>query len=344
MFKKIAIGAAAGIALSVMSLSANVASAATIKVMVAQEDWDKTSLRRNSRIQNAIMNVFNQTLNAPVYQNILRKYGVNGMDVYDETALTIRFYRQDRTRRRDEELITLARQIKMDVLTMYTIYAKAVKDPYTSVAKLQMALNYRALDVKSGRYLGGDNLDIDTSGVIFTGCAAGLDNQKPDAHCVTEFVADNAEKLARDAGNKLALQLAALVGKQYGGSRSGNYDPDAGKIIERGGDDRIAYENRGPRSRACANIPTTFNVNFIGFSQKQINYIEKNMAFWKCVIDTDVVKSSFSNITFEYKTRANQQRVIRNIRILMELMGLVADPVSKGSNEIQVEALTLREN
>lgn len=341
MFKSLAIATVTAV-MGISSL-ASTASAATIKVLITQEDQDRTSLRRNTRIQNAIMNVFNQTLNAPAYRTMLRKYGIKGMDVYDETASTIKFYRQDRVRRRDEELISLARQIKnptMDVLVMYTVYAKAVSDPYTKVAKLQMALNYRALDVKSSRYLGGSNLDIDTSGVIFTGCAAGINGQRPDSHCVSEFVADNAERLARDAGNKLALQLAALVGRQYGGRRD-NYDENAGKM----NDDIQGRKYRRRRySKACANIPTTFKVTFKGFSQRQINYVEKNMSQWKCVLDMDLSKSSFSHTTFEYKTRANQQRVVRNIRMMLDLAGAVADPVTKGDNEIVVEALTLRED
>jgi hypothetical protein len=32
--------------------------------------------------------------------------------------------------------------------------------PYGDYAKLQMAMNYHALDIRSGRVLGGDNLDL----------------------------------------------------------------------------------------------------------------------------------------------------------------------------------------
>jgi len=105
---------------------------------------------------------------------------------------------------------------KIDVLTLYTVYARAVPDPYTHISRLQIALNYSALGVKDGRVLGGGNLDVNTNGIVVTGCAAGLNGYAPDPHCVQEFVAHHAERLARDAGNKLALQLSALLGRAYG--------------------------------------------------------------------------------------------------------------------------------
>ncbi|MEZ5721142.1 MAG: hypothetical protein R3D59_05365 [Paracoccaceae bacterium] len=57
----------------------------TINVLVVQEDWDEDSLIRNNRIQTAVLNTLNQTLHAPAYQSVLERYGISGMDVYDET-------------------------------------------------------------------------------------------------------------------------------------------------------------------------------------------------------------------------------------------------------------------
>ncbi len=343
-----------------MAIPATASAASTVKLLVMQEDWDKASLPRNSRIQNAILNTLNQTLHAPAYQSIINRYGIQGMDVYSETAVTLPFYKQDRTRRRDEELISLARAVNnptIDVLTMYTVYARAVPDPYTQISRLQIALNYRALDVKSGRYLGGGNLDVNTNGIVVTGCAAGLNYQKPDPHCVAEFVSRHAERLAQDAGNKLALQLSALLGRAYGKpgpvGRPGQHakgGPIAPPAIVPGAE---GVPGPGPRSSAyaggkrhpgCNSLPTNFLVTYKGFSQRQINFIEGNMANWKCALDLDTASSSFSGIQYEYKTTANQQRIVRNIRLMLELLGIVGEPKTNGTNEIIVSALTLREN
>jgi len=64
-------------------------------------------------------------------------------------------------------------------------------------------------------------------------------------------------------------------------------------------------------------------VTYKGFSQRQINFIEGNMANWNCALDLDTTSSSFSGVQYEYKTTANQQRVIRNIRLMLELLELL---------------------
>ncbi len=317
----------------------------TINVLVVQEDWDEDSLIRNNRIQNAVLNTLNQTLHAPAYQSVLQRYGIDGMDVYDETFLTLDFYQQDRQRRRDEELISIARTVnnpEMDVLVPYTIYARAVTDPYTQIVKLQMSLNYRALNIRDGRWMGGDNLDIDTAGVPFTGCATGINGTPADPHCVKEFVSQYGEQLARNAGNKLAIQLAGQLGRAYGTapSQGSVVDPNAGGTNAVVNDETMAYQ----AVAGCGNIPTTFQVQWIGFEQRQVNAIEEHMNFWKCALDTDVTDSDFSQITFSYKTRADKARVIRNIRLMLELLGQVAEPRTEGSNTIVVEALGIREN
>jgi len=311
-----------------------------INVLVMQEDWDEESLARNNRIQIAVLNTLNQTLHSPAYQTQLQKYGISGMDVYDETSLTLGFYGPDRTRRSDEELISLARTInnpEMDVMVPYTIYARAVTDPYTQIVKLQMSLNYRALGVRDGRWLGGDNLDLDTAGIPFTGCAAGINGTPADPHCVREFVAANGEDLARNAGNKLAIQLAGTLGRAYGSVQGGTTGGGTNAVVQ-GGDSGVT------QVAGCGNIPTTFQVKWIGFEPSQVNAIEEHMNFWKCALDTDVTDQDFSQITFSYKTRADKARVLRNIRLMLELMGAVAEPRTEGANGIVVEALGIREN
>jgi uncharacterized membrane protein len=68
------------------------------------------------------------------------------------------------------------------------------------------------------------------------------------------------------------------------------------------------------------------------------------MASWKCALDLDTVNSSFSGIQYEYKTTADKQRVIRNIRLMLELLGIIAEPRTNGNNEIIVTSVSLREN
>ncbi len=333
-----------------MVTTSQVAAAQTIRVLILQDDSDKTSLLRNGRIQSSVLNSWNQTMHGPAYQQILRQYGISGMNVYDETALTLRFYQKPRHRRPPEEIIALARQIhnpEIDALVIYTLYAKAIQDPYTHVQTLRLSMNYRALGVKDGSYLGGGNLDLDTHGVVITGCAAGLNGQHADSHCVSEFVASHAEQLARDGGNKLSLQLAALLGQKYGNRSAAQNNRDQKPSLKDNQNNIIqgtnTYNNSNSymRHKACGNIPATYIVKYQNFSSRQINFIEGNMENWKCKMDLDTIKSSFSDVSFEYKTRSSQQRILRNIRLMTELMGLVVEAKTNGNNQIIVKSLAL---
>lgn len=318
----------------------------TVKVLVMQEDWDQESLERDNRIQRAALIAWQKVLNAPSYQNFMQQFGLGGLDVYDETAVSMNFYDSNRTRRQDEELIQLARQIssvKLDAIILYTLYARAVEDPYTKVALLQAAMQYRLLDVKSGRFLGGDTVDIDTAGMPFTGCAANLNGTPADPHCVKEFVAKYAERMAEDAANRVAMQVGALLGRNYGNQ---TYTPPAGSSGGGSGTDMSAVVPQPGMGggNACANIPTSYVITFTGINQNQMNAIEEYMASWQCAIDMDVQDQSMSMIRFEYKTRADQGRILRNIRLMSELMGMTVEPTVGSPNLINVEAFQLRSN
>ena len=106
----------------------------------------------------------------------------------------------------------------------------------------------------------------------------------------------------------------------------------------------ISGNGYGNRHKGCGNIPVTFIVKYRGFSSRQINFIEGNMENWKCKMGLDAVSSSFPDISFSYKTRSNQQRLLRNIRLMTELMGVVVEAKIHGHNEIIVSSLALREN
>ncbi|MEL7543179.1 MAG: hypothetical protein AAGJ70_05330, partial [Pseudomonadota bacterium] len=209
------------------------------------------------------------------------------------------------------------------------------------------SMSYRALDARSGRFFGGDNLDIDPDGVIMTGCAIKIEGVGPDRHCVKEFVSRYGERLARDAGNALALRLAALLGQNYGDPSGAAADTND-KLGDADGyqaDQPIGGTQTAGIAR-CKNIPTTFIVEYLGFSPRQKSLIEANMSNWRCGMDLDaaVGGSSLSNAAFEYKTRLNEGQLMRQIRLMAELMGVVAEIRNQGRNTIEVKAIGLRTN
>lgn len=317
----------AGVVASILWLPGlSLARAETIKVLVVQEDDDQESIERDTRIQRAVLNAFNQALSAPSSTDIFRKYGIGGMDVYDEKALTMSFDRQGRTRRADTELISVAQEVRnprLDVLVLYTLYAKGVRAPYAEYVKLQMSLNYRALDVRSGRVLGGENLDLNSDGEALRGCAAGIgQDAKPDPHCVKEFVAERAEALVRDAGHTLAIQLAAL-------SRGVGGRDVVSDAADKGGAE-------------CATSPKSYLITFRGLNAENIRTITKRMDDWSCRVDLSLEESRPSETRYVYKVRASDAQLKRNLELTMQKLKLEGGVETRGTNELVVKAIALR--
>ena len=324
---------------------------ATVKMMVMQEDSDPESLARDNRIQREVLSEFQRVLNAPDYARITQQLGLDGLDVYDETAQTMNAIGNvDKARRTDQELIAIVRNlpdVDMDVALLYTLYAKAVDNPYADFQTLQTSINYRVINVPDGRILGTDTVRTDLEGIPFTGCAANLSGTAADPHCVKEFVAEHAGRIAADASNKIAIELASLLGASYGtGSTQGMIDQssvDVGIV-----DEKVAAVQppvaSAPIGQCPAAIPRTYNITFSGVESQEMSAIEEYLDSFACAMELNAKDSSFTQITYEYKTRADQQRLVRNLRMMGELMGHISEVRTQGSNEIVVTNLRLRSN
>ncbi|MBJ3774282.1 hypothetical protein [Acuticoccus mangrovi] len=330
----------AAAAIGALGLAPIAASAQTVDVLILQSDQDPNSLERGSQIQNGMLLEFQKVLNSPNVVSYMRQFGIEGMDVADEKAviLTNPGYDTTRTRRSDEELITLSRQIpghSFDAIVLYTLYARAVPDPYTKISLLQASIQYRVLG-RDGRFLGGDNMNLDTSGIPFTGCAAAVAGQQPDPYCVRQLVLDNVSRLAQDAANKIALQLAALVG------RSAPAQPATTNAAIGGGGTSVPLT--GSTGGACGNIPVTYIVSFEGVEGRQKNAIEEFMSSWACAMNLELQDDSLSTVSYRYKTTADRRRIVRNIRQMADMMGLIVETSLRGETEIAVETIGLRHN
>ena len=348
----------AALAAGVMSAGTVAASATPIRALIVQEDDERDAAPRGGRIQRAILNAFNAALSAPSAARLYDRYGIDGIDVYDEVSLTLPYDEQGRSRRNIQELISVVRTIRnprMDIVVPYTLYVKAVDNRYDRITRLQMSLTYRALDVRNGRYIAGDNIDIDTDGIPLTGCAAG---PKPDRHCVIEFVNREGERLVRDAAVQLATQFAAQVSSAYGSATSGvstsGYSDDAGKPVGDIGDD-IAADDKGGNygsttgayaavDRVCSRRPTEFLVTFENLSRRDIRFLTEQMDSWPCRLAIDLNDASPSQASYVYKVRANEAQLCRSLEISLEFMGINGSCNTRGRNELVVDAIPLRRN
>ncbi|OEU68767.1 MAG: hypothetical protein BA863_06495 [Desulfovibrio sp. S3730MH75] len=110
------------------------------RIMIVGEDVDKDTIPRDSRVFKRVLNsISNELIN-------------RGFDVRDETALTHQTHVQGRIRRNDAELIQVAKDAGIDVLTIFSIYPN-VKSNANSV-RVTARVEGRLLSVNDGARMG----------------------------------------------------------------------------------------------------------------------------------------------------------------------------------------------
>lgn len=328
----------------IFAANAPTATAQTIRVLITTQDAEDDSLHRHSRVQKDAAETFKSVLNAPASAELYQRYGIQGFDVYDERAIFQDRVPPSNSGRTEDELIALSRSItnpRLDLLVIYTIFADAVPDSYVQgLSLLRVAMRYAVLDVRSGRHLGGDNLDNGIQGVPMTGCAAAVGKKDADGNppkvyprCVYDFVAEQVERLVRDAGQTIAIQIAALVAGQGSGGQEGSKDGMGGVLDQRSSD-----------LSACTRTPTEYTVRFRNLTKQQILTLIERMSKWRCGLDIGLADSSPSEPSYTYKVRANEAMLKLNIEATLDAIGVTANVDPRGRNELVVKATPIRTN
>ena len=231
------------------------------KVLILGEDADPDSIARDSRVFKRVLAAVSNQLNA------------FGLDVYDETAVSLGAFTQGRIRRTDAEIIDVARSVTrppIDVALLFTIYANVENRAYTSLVRTR--IEGRLLEVRSGRRLG--NFEVKSP----AGWNAPVDCPRP---CVLEIVGDRAAALAADLGAVLSEKLAQTF-------RGGG----AFVVVLSGfdGDDRREVEN--------------YLAAFSGYRSHRL------------------IRSSTRNAEYWYDSAIEPERLDRNLRLMLERLGL----------------------
>ncbi len=100
-------------------------------VVVMGEDADEDSVPRGNRIFQRVIAELSETMN------------LRGYNVYDETAVAMGFTQPNRVRRRDAELIEVARAVSsppLDVVAVFQIYASATKSAYSDIVRPEVRI------------------------------------------------------------------------------------------------------------------------------------------------------------------------------------------------------------
>lgn len=243
-------------------------------LLIMMQDADDDTVPRNSRVADRVMDALtNQLTDA-------------GFRVFNETAVTLDDFAQDRIRRSDAELIDIARSIQrppIDVVVLYEIFASAQERGYTT--KVRARVVGRMLDVQTGERLGNFELEAPRGDWNV--------NPKCNRECILEAVGKNTRILANDIGAVLSEQLA------WQGRDRGGYPGGPG-----GGDGRA----------------TQYVLEFDNFTPDDVMAIEEYLVIFSGYDSHRPISSGARRAEFWYQSSITTAKLNRNLnRMLAEL-------------------------
>ncbi|AMJ61790.1 hypothetical protein [Bosea sp. PAMC 26642] len=274
-----------------------------INLLVMSDDADPDTVPRNNRIFNRVQLQLSEYLNT------------RGFQVYDETSLALGITRTDRVRRRDAELIEIARAVStpVDAMVVYQIYASARRANTVDIRFPEIRIAGRVLNVRTGQFIAAFEVGGFQLPALPNPCGA---------ECLLETVGAHSRVMATDLG-------AAIAQKLEGFSRQSSV-AGAGGGKDDGGSAPLAVAN----ADGCANLPTDFEIRLRDFTPSEISRIESEFVRWGCYRTHRTVTMSDSSADFFYSTSSDSARLTRNFRLMMELVGLNGQVTFTGNRVI----------
>ncbi|MCF4129578.1 hypothetical protein [Methylobacterium sp. SyP6R] len=261
-------------------------------VVVMGEDADEDSVPRGNRIFQRVIAELSETMN------------LRGYNVYDETAVAMGFTQANRVRRRDAELIEVARAVSsppLDVVAVFQIYASASKSTYSDIVRPEVRIPGRLLNVRTGQSLGS----FEVAGVQLPPLPQGCDRE-----CLLERVGAEAKVIAGDVAAALTAKLDGVLAPRRGA------DPGTASVLGA----VAAPVAGGPTAEACGGLPTAYVVRLNGFSAQEVQAAEEYMAAFRCYEHHRPVRAGASAAEYWYETRSDSARLGRNLRLMLEHM------------------------
>ncbi|MDP4022882.1 hypothetical protein Q8W71_09635 [Methylobacterium sp. NEAU 140] len=266
-------------------------------IVVMGEDADEDSVPRGNRVFQRVIAELSETMS------------LRGYNVYDETAVAMGFTQANRVRRRDAELIEVARAVSnppLDVVAVFQIYASASKSAYSDIVRPQVRIPGRLLNVRTGQSLGS----FEVAGLQLPPLPQGCDRE-----CLLERVGAEARTISADVAAALAAKLdgviaprrAADTGSPPADLPAGSAAPSAAPPAAAGGE-------------ACGGLPTAYTVRLDGFSAQEVQAAEEYMAAFRCYEHHRPVRASGASTEYWYETRSDSARLTRNLRLMLDHM------------------------
>jgi hypothetical protein len=299
-------------------------------IMIVGEDADKDTIPRGNRN-------FNRILRA-VTENLVTR----GFKVYDETAITMNILPQGGVRRLLPELLETAKlaQAPIDVIVVFQIYASvrpllAVRDTFRPVVRV----DGRMIRVRGGQDLGGYEFGSDIELPPIPGVCV---NGDPPRECLLESFGNEARLIGSAVGNALATKLAGYLRADFDpgllppglppGPPPGVVPGGPGPVVVAPGP--VPVEGRP----ICDGLDgTPYVLRIANFDGPELNRLEEAFTGFACYEHHRIVRSQPGMTDYWYETRADQARLTRNLRFVLEYMNLPGTVSVTSGNMIIVE-------
>ena len=266
-------------------------------IVVMGEDADEDSVPRGNRIFQRVIAELSETMN------------LRGYNVYDETAVAMGITQANRVRRRDAELIEVARAVQnppLDVVAVFQVYASASKSAYSDIVRPEVRIPGRLLNVRTGQSLGA----FEVAGLQLPPLPQGCDRE-----CLLERVGAEAKSIAADVAGALTSKLDGVIAPR----RSADAGvPSAALPNALSGAEPPPPAAAGVES--CGGLPTAYIVRLTGFSPQEVQAAEEYMAAFRCYEHHRPVRSGGATAEYWYETRSDSARLGRNLRLMLEHM------------------------
>ena len=280
---------------ALLGLSAQAQAQSRPNLVVMGEDADEDSVPRGNRIFQRVIAELSETMN------------LRGYNVYDETAVAMGITQANRVRRRDAELIEVARAVQnppLDVVAVFQVYASASKSAYSDIVRPEVRIPGRLLNVRTGQSLGA----FEVAGLQLPPLPQGCDRE-----CLLERVGAEAKSIAADVATALTAKLDGAIAPR----RAADALPNALPPALPGAEPPPAAAAAG---ESCGGLPTAYVVRLTGFSPQEVQAAEEYMAAFRCYEHHRPVRSGGATAEYWYETRSDSARLGRNLRLMLEHM------------------------
>lgn len=286
------------IAVLLMGACSSAYAAGRANILVMGEDagesgaLDTVVVARDTRVFKQVLEALSDALSQ------------DGFNVYDERAVTLDNFEQNRTGRSEAELLDIARAVQsppIDAVAIFTVYAGTRKLAYTTDIYARIAA--RVVNTRTGQKIGAFEVTSPRGWKAPTGC---------ERDCLLETIGANARVLAGDLGTVLSQQITAA---------------DAPRTVAKAAPPRA--------------LTGGFTMTFAGFSHDEINDIEEYLVAFKGYKVHRPLAASPRSVRYWYEIDSDSARLNRNLRLMLDRVGTEGNITFSGADNTFTVAKTL---